>query len=72
MPYVIDIEGAPNGTTATLDYIVFGRKSDAEGFCRLGNLRERHRSSLRFTYRKVSPTADGQPPAPSRASGHRP
>lgn len=56
MPYVIDIESHAGGTTATLEHLVFDTRTGADSFCRLGNLRERRRSTISFRYREISST----------------
>jgi len=72
MPYVIDVQGAAGAAVATLQYLVFDRRFNAERFCKMGNLRERHRSGLVFTYRYISPTEDELPPAPWPVADPRP
>jgi hypothetical protein len=65
MPYVIDIESSAGGVTATLEHLVFTSRYSADQFCRLGNLRERRRSTISFTFREISPTEAEQHLAPS-------
>jgi len=69
MPYVIDIESEAMGVTATLQYLVFTEKARAERFCRMGNLREAKRSTLRFTCRMISSTEAEQHLAASSPAG---
>jgi len=72
MPYVIDIESHAGGTTATLEHLVFTNRYAADQFCRLGNLRERRRSTLHFSFREISQTEAEQHLAASEPAGHRP
>ena len=75
MPYVIDVEGPGQGSVATLNYLMFANLRDAQQFCRLGNLRERHRSCLLFTVRPIADdvirTVVAPRPSPSPAADRR-